>query len=143
MFSTHSDSENSSKSQLYSKGHHAWPHVELELPIPWFVVNFTVFNDGIQHEKTILLSTIMNLLEFNKITTITEVNLVCPWYMNHQGRWTMDPLIEILQGNEPEPEAKALRARVYVVKNGERYVESFMGTIEENILDLKTIFKAN
>jgi hypothetical protein len=141
MFLTHSDDEDCFISAICGDGQHAWPYVTLRLPHSWFVVVYQDQEDGIKYRQTVLLDTFIQLLKINEIKTITEVHLVSPKYMNGQGRWMMSPLIEILEGIEPKTDGQ--KAHVYVVKNGKRYVESFMETLEENMLHIKTIFKAN
>jgi hypothetical protein len=141
MFITHSDDEDYLISAICGKGKHAWPFVALNLNHPWFVVVYQEQEGGIRYRKTLLLDTCFPLLEINEQKTITEVHLVSPEHMNEEGRWMMSPLIEILEGIEPEADGQ--KARVYVVENGKRYVESSMDTLEENMLQLKSIFKAN
>lgn len=141
MFSTYSATENHFKSAILGDGQQVWSYIRLYLSNPWFIVVYEDMEDGTLYRETVLLDTFFQILDINEIKTIIEVYIVSPSHMNGQGRWMMNPLIEILEGIEPEADGQ--KAQVYVVENGERYMASYMSTLEENLLQIEIIFKLN
>ena len=122
-----------------------WAYVHVPLFSVYFhvVVEFDGEEDD-RLSKTVLYDQVSQVLRTHEESDIdiTEVQVVLPFHMTEQERWSMEPLAEILVGLEPGLEHEQ-RAIVYVLENGRRLVDSALSTLEEELLNLTSVFVPN
>ena len=121
-------------------GGHFWSHVTLKLEAPWFHIAFNVqASDGSKRQNVIFVTDIRDLVNINndKLFEIEQVYLVSPERINKNGKWMMEPVSKILAGLEPEYD---LSAYIYVLENGNRYMDSDLGTKEQQLKDVRPIY---
>jgi len=117
-----------------------WSHVTLKLDAPWFHIAFNIqSSNGSIRQNVIFVTDIKDLVDLNndKLFEIEQVYLVSPGHINKYGKWMMEPVSEILAGLEPEYD---LLAYIYVLENGNRYMDSDLGTREQQLMDVKPIY---
>jgi len=123
-------------------GVRAWRYVSYPLHLPWFYISYlTTSAEGDSPRQMLCLAHVDDLLSASQSegARITEVNIVVPWHMSGQGRWTMEPLFEIWMGKEPETNDQD--GYVFVTASGARYLHSGLSDHETELLDLKRIFQ--
>lgn len=123
-------------------GMRAWRYVSYPLSLPWFYISYlTTSPEGDSQSQMLCLTNVDDLLSASqsKGAQITEANLVVPWHMNGQDRWTMEPLVEVWVGKEPEAHNQA--GYIFVTASGARYLHSGLSDRESELLDLKRIFQ--
>jgi len=122
-----------------------WKSVRMNLLSPYFHVlicprsqeeglcGFTTLLSDIQH---------LQLASCQAEVVIEEVQLVSPGHMNGSGRWRMDRLDSIHIGSETSDGAHWQLAYVYVLSNGERYLDSALAESENELRDIEKVFPA-
>ncbi|MBI3898494.1 MAG: hypothetical protein HY308_09390 [Gammaproteobacteria bacterium] len=123
-------------------GNRAWSYVIRRLHVPWFhlVYQFQAERD-VRLRQPAFLSEVDQLREFQEMdgVKLEEVQIVLPKYMTGAERWTMEPLVEIWEGIEPN--AQHQKASVYVLGSGERLMVSAFDTKESDLLNRRLIFR--
>lgn len=141
MFETVDGTEIDTTAFLADDGVRAWRYVSYPLHFPWFYISYlTTSAEGDSPRQMLCLSLVDDLLcaSQSEGARITEANIVVPWHMSGQGRWTMEPLVEIWMGKEPEAHNQA--GYVFVTASGARYLHSGLSDAESQLLDLELIF---
>ncbi len=142
MFETVDGTEIDTTAFLVDDGVRAWRYVSYPLHFPWFYISYlTTSAEGDSPRQMLCISLVEDLLcaSQSEGARITEANIVVPWHMSGQGRWTMEPLVEIWMGKEPEAHNQA--GYVFVTASGARYLHSGLSDRESELLDLKRIFQ--
>lgn len=121
------------------EGNQAWERVSTRLNMLWFYVICLPADKEIdQLSKMLLISGIEGLMDLQKDTsaTISEAYIVSPSHINGSDVWKMNLLDHILTGTEPMPDFELMadveqHAHIYVLKDGQRFVDSNLGTKED------------
>lgn len=141
MFETHDIAEVPIHSLIADDGARLWQYVALRIHIPWFHVVYT--ETEAETSGMIFLSNTEQLLDLQQQIgiKIKQVDLVSPGYINGSTNWKMEPLKEIWEGLELglSNEQKLL---LYVLNNGNRYVNSAVGSTESDLTNRQLVFKA-
>lgn len=142
MFETTDYAEIAIPDALKSAGERAWAYVFRRLHVCWFHVVYAAGIDGGTIAQLLFLTDVDQLTDLDRQGngTILETQIVLPRHLTGANQWTMAPLAEIWAGNEPE--APTQIAYVYVLHDGEHYVDSRLGTPEARLLDRRRIFQA-
>ena len=112
-----------------------WGHVSTRLNTLWLYVNCEPVDKKVGvASKMFLITEIMDLLAIQADTssTISEAYVVSPGYMNGSDVWEMNLLDHVLTGIEPMTDVEQ-HALIYVLKNGQRLVDSSLGTKEDDL----------
>lgn len=145
MFETYSHAKVEIPEVLKEPDEQAWWYVKLNLHIPWFYVTCDIDygNDEILTQM-LLITQVKHLDEANRSKTITikHVDLVIPRKMNGGDEWKMAPLSEVWVGREPEVDHYQ-EAFIYILEDGQCYVDSVLNTDKSNLLDIKKVFSHN
>lgn len=145
MFETYSHAKVEIPEGLREPDEHAWWYVKLNLHIPWFYVTCDINygNDEILTQM-LLITQVEHLLEVKKSKShmIKHIDLVIPNKMNGGDKWKMSPLSEIWVGKEPDIDCPQ-EAFVYVLGDGNSFVDSVLNTKKDDLLDVKKIFSHN
>jgi len=145
MFETYSHAKVEIPEVLKEPDEQAWWYVKLNLHIPWFYVTCDIDygNDEILTQM-LLITQVKHLAEANRSKTITikHVDLVIPRKMNGGDEWKMAPLSEVWVGREPGVDHYQ-EAFIYILGDGQCYVDSVLNTDESNLLDIKKVFSHN
>jgi hypothetical protein len=136
MFETHRESEIFlPKIFGEDEGIQTWGHVSKRLHTLWlYVICKPADKESDQLPMIFFISNIMDLLVFQNDTSaiISEVYVVSPNHLNGSDVWKMNLLDHILVGNEPIDDCEQ-HAYIYVLKNGQRLVDSALGTEEDDL----------
>lgn len=128
---------------LYGDGEDLWTYVALNIHMPWFHVVHETTGEGNYLSKSMLfLSRVEQILFLQQQTdsTILQIDLVSPGYMNGTGLWKMEPLKEIWKGLESDSKHKQ-GAHVFVLMSDERYCDSSLQSPETQLQDMRLVFK--
>ena len=142
MFETSISSEIDMPIELSTAGIQVWDCMYTRLHVPWLHVVYVIQDSGeYVCGRILFLSQVDQLLQLSQESDIKimEVNLVSPKHLNNKHRWEMEPLQEIWLGIEPGLEHKQL-TEIYVLSNGDRYTDSPLSTLEEELLEKNIIF---
>lgn len=121
-------------------GEQFWSHVTLKLDAPWFHIAFNVqASDGSKRQNVIFVTDIGDLVDLNndKLFEIEQVYLVSPGRINKHGKWMMEVVSNILAGLEPDYD---LFSYIYVLENGDRYINSDLDSKEHELRDIQPIY---
>lgn len=142
MFETYDQAEIPIPEPLRIPGERAWPYVELSLHVPWFYLVYRLpIEDDRYLKRSIFLSDVPYLIGFiAEGAVVDEVQIVLPERMTGAGRWTMEPLAEIWEGVELAKTGQ--KARVYVLADRTRYLDSGWCKNESDLRDRQLIFKS-
>lgn len=121
-------------SSAYGRTTQLWRAVEVELLWPWFLIEIEL--PGSQEEdsflvtRTMCLSNIDDVIGFSKSDESSESTLRSVAVIESSratgGGWTMHPIKEIWEAEEPQD--RSLRTRILVKTSGEPYSLSMFGT---------------
>jgi hypothetical protein len=119
-----------------------WWYVGKEFNSIWFLVNHETTQNRQRRSFNLFVSTPRDIVQLAEMenSKITEVQIATPKHLNDQGRWVMEPLIEIWEGLEPTSDIKQT-AHLYVAEAGMRYTDSWHSTQPESLLDLKLVYR--
>ena len=140
MFETNNTSRMHNPLSLLGDANHLWAHVSLRIHVPWFYVVFSMsYEDGSRKSDILFVSNIDDVIGMNHepLIQLEEVYLVSPGHLNKSSKWLMEPLGKLLVGLEPEHDQYA---HIYVVENGNRYLDSALGSKEEELRGINTLF---
>ncbi len=121
-----------------------WSYVHVPLFTPYFhmVIEYDGEEEGDRVTKTLLYhdaSQVVGTADEDGVD-IVEVQVVLPDHKNNKGHWTMEQLAEIWVGLEPGIEHQQT-ARVYVLEDGKRIVDSALSTPESDLAQLQLWFQ--
>jgi hypothetical protein len=139
MFETHESGRR--KSFFSIPGEHHWDHVGVAVCMPWFYVTFSLKSDeGFALSQNFMLSDVKQLTELahRENVEIRFVDLVSPEYMNHAGRWKMEPLKEVWLRVPKDYQDQY--EYVYVLENGGSYRDTAAPPADNTSIDIP-IFK--
>lgn len=139
LFETHESAEIKHLSAMVGTGRHVWGWVTQTIARPWFHAMAELRDGESSIKQTVFLATVGQVMLLQDMAEITHLDLVSPGYLNGSDRWEMRPLAEILEGQEPS--GRGPKAHVYVTTSGDRYVDSFVGAKESELLNLRTIIR--
>lgn len=142
MFETIDGSEIEIPPIFGDEGTRLWPFVTLRLHMPWLYVTYGIKDDeDAERRQMACLSKIDDLLQMaaTDFVTIRDVNIVLPGHMTGKQGWTMEPLVEIWEGIEPDTDGQA--AHVFVTTSGGRYLQSGICDDESKLEDKQRIFQ--
>lgn len=143
MFETYKEAELDIPKLFPEDENQVWDYIFRRLHSYWFHVVVSP-REGVSErgDKIFFLRNIESLqvFELDNSSFISELTIVTPGWMNGTGQWSMDPLDKILAGYEPNIEQKQL-AFVFVLKNGESYIDSSIGTKEPDLLNRFIVFE--
>ena len=140
MFETNDFARMNNPLSLFGDDSHLWSHVSLRIHVPWFYVTYSMdYDDGSKRVNILFVSNINDLVSMNSETSIQveQVYLVSPGHLNKSEEWLMEPIGEILVGLEPKHDQAVY---IYIVKNGNRYIDSALGSKEAVLRDITTIY---
>ena len=135
------------------EGNQVWERVSTRLHMLWFyVICLPTDKELDQLAQILLISDIEGLLDLQKdnSATIREVYVVSPSHLNGSNAWKMDLLDHVLTGIEPMHDFKEetgieqmsdfqQHAYIYVMKNGQRLLDSNLETKEADLTDLQIL----
>jgi len=143
MFETHDSTEMPIPEAFKEPGERAWACINFRLHMHWFYVAYSLhsLNEGNLHTIGFFIhpEQIIDLKNSQGIK-ITEANIVTPGHLNKKERWDMEPLAEIWRAMEPDTEHPQY-AYIFILNNGNKYVDSAPITPEEELIDPKLIFR--
>ncbi|MCM8921588.1 MAG: hypothetical protein LC540_16245 [Candidatus Thiodiazotropha sp.] len=128
-------------SALMPSEQHVWSYVFSELNTYWLHVVIGIKNqEGLYDYRAYFLTEIDDLVTLTKRpgTTIYEVGLVSPSYMNGTDNWQMDLLEAIAEGREPDTEYPE-HYYVFELRDGKQYTYPADGNTS-TLKDLKTVY---
>lgn len=144
MFETHDSSEVITPADARVPGERIWTSIYSRLHVQWFHVIYDVSHQNEEVSRFIIFlpqtDQLINL-SCDQDVDIVEVYLVAPGHLSGKDRWEMEPLDEIWRATEPGC-GHIQFAEIYVLRNGNRYIDSSLDTPESELLDMKLIFKA-
>jgi len=121
----------------------AWDYIQYRLNMYWLQVTYSIVNDdGEESHNTIFLAHLEHLTQLRSMSGLTfyDVYLVSPNHMNGGKGWKMETLKEIYLGQEPGSEYEQ-EAYIFILDNGNRYVQSYMGSEENDLTQKELIFE--
>lgn len=126
---------------LFSNDFRYWRAVMHETT-PWIHLTLTTcFEDGsrvqyVQLDSVHSFELVTHQLQPNQ--QISDVQIAVPARMNKQGRWTLEPLQQLQEG-----ELEQLSVYVYRMQSGATYVDGYVGDAgEDAVANLRTIYVA-
>lgn len=148
MFETHIEGEIPLPTGIDHPDVRAWSYVHCRLFAPWLhVVREVTYRDEPDGERGVLqdmlfLAEVAHLMQLQIMprVRILSVDLMSPGPLNGTGHWKLEPLAEIWEGLVPmryEP----LRAFVYVLEDGRRYVDAPLDIPESELIEKQRVFK--
>lgn len=146
MFETSAHAEIPIHEAFQSHGEQAWAYVYRRLHLPWFYLRYLPPSEegdgGTRLWQLLFVDEIGHLqeLQANPVIEIDEVQAVLPDHLTGKGKWIMEPLEEIWVGTEPK--APQQNATVYVLCNGERYIDTGFDSSETDLVNRQLVFKA-
>jgi len=141
MFETNDMAKMNNPLALLGDESYLWSHVSLRIHVPWFYVIFSmIYEDGSKKSDILFVSNIRDLVSMNNeaFIQIEQIYLVSPAHLNNTEKWMMEPIREIMVGLEPKHDQLA---HVYIVENGNRYLDSALGSQEKELRDVKTVYE--
>ena len=139
MFETVNSAEVIMPPELGLLDEKVWWYTKLRLHTHWFYVVCEYLDiTGDKYSEMYLISQHYQLrdLQESHDHTIRQMYIVTPGYMNGSNKWKMEEMSEILVGIEPE-NINDQEAYIYVLGNGDRYVDSLLSTGENDLLYIK------
>jgi len=140
MFETNNMSRMNNPLTLLGDDNYLWSNVSLRLHVPWFYVVYNIdYEDDSKNLEILFVSNIKELINMSNeiIVHIEQVYLVSPGHLNKCDKWMMEPIDKILEGSEPEYNQIS---HIYIVENGNRYIDSGFGSKEEKLINIKTLY---
>ncbi|MFK5915562.1 MAG: hypothetical protein QM484_14440 [Woeseiaceae bacterium] len=140
MFETNDMAKINNPLSLHGDDANLWSHVTLRIHIPWFYIIYNMkYTDGTKRQDIILVTNINDLIGLinEKLIEIEQIYLVSPSHINKSNKWMMEPIEAIFVGLEPDHE---LYAHVYVVEKGSRYMDSGLGSKENELRDIQPLY---
>lgn len=123
-----------------------WPLVYQRGAPLWFYVECRSSYEKDVVPKMICVEGVDNLIGLlaNEGLIAEQLYLVSPRRINKSDGWKMEPLVEILEGEEPEIDGIEVKQRgfVYVLGNGKRYLHARQCD-EKSLKNLKSIYRMN
>ncbi len=110
----------------------AWDRVSTRLNTLWlYVICLPADKEMLQLQQILFISDTMDLLDLQKDSSVTiyAAYVISPDHLNGSDSWKMNLLDHVLVGIEPHPGAEQ-HAYIYVLKSGQRLVDSVLSTIE-------------
>jgi len=140
MFETHNSGRLVSPLGLYDDDSYLWSYALLRLHVPWFYMIYKTDIDEDGYKRDIaLLSNISDLIDANNHDIqIDKVYLMSPAHLNKSDDWMMEPIKEILSGTVPKHNQIG---NVFILENGNRYVDATTINKEEELINIRSIFK--
>jgi len=142
MFETHRNFEILLPGVLGAdKDTQAWERISTRLNTIWlYVVCLPADKELEQLEKILFISDIVDFLALKKDSsaTISEAYVISPDFLNGSNNWKMDLLNHVLVGNEPITDFEH-HAYIYVLKNGQRLVDSTLSTKEDDLKKIRLL----
>lgn len=122
-----------------------WMAIELTLPRPWLIVDFTQEDSSssgppIEIHRTLLVASNVGIDSIKDIEEKEGLRLHCvylasPSHMNKTGYWQLNPLAAFWTGEEPN--APGHLSDVYETADGKMHLMSMLGTSIEEMRHLK------
>ena len=140
MFETNDMSRMNNPLTLLGDDNYLWSNVSLRLHVPWFYVVYSIdYEDDSKNLDILFVSNIKELINMSNeiIVHIDQVYLVSPGHLNKSDKWMMEPIDKIMEGSEPEYNQIS---HIYIVENGNRYIDSGFGSKEEKLINIKTLY---
>lgn len=130
MFFT-TDANKHPLSTAYGKGNHLWTGVDVQVRLPWLLVDFQLTlqdqdGDEITCTNTVLLSNAEDVLGLaRQKIQILSVQLMTPHRSSKSGGWTIDRLTGIWECADPAD--SRIKAKVYAKEDGSNHLDSLIG----------------
>ena len=139
MFRTYSDGELASMA-VFCPGAKHWNLVELRGNIVRFMVSFVASQGDSEklRRRTFLLSDICTLCDFLSQARSDGPAITVHALVPEAETWQLERLTDLLIGNEPHQQDQ--QAHVLRVASGSTTVLSAFGTLERDLLDLRSLF---
>ena len=145
VFKTHETAKVNIPVGLIDPDESVWNYVFTRLNTHWFpvVTRSTHEEDGYRELRNFFMAhpEKIQVLKDSRHWEIAEVSLVSPAHMNGSDHWQMEPLIEIIKGQESTLEHEQY-GYVFVLKNGNRYIRS-LNRNESELRDLYSIYRSD
>ncbi|MBB2777194.1 UNVERIFIED_ORG: hypothetical protein HNP28_002517 [Comamonas terrigena] len=139
MFLTH-DANKHPLSNAYGNGNHVWIAAEIQLRVPFFMVEFDQHEaldegDDFSFSRTVLLARgddvvklVSTLAPQNSLKSVT---LLSPTSRDVGGAWSLDQLTEIWEAKDPND--SFLKYKIFAKADGSHFVDSMMGTTVDQL----------
>lgn len=140
MFETHDSYK--MPNFLLPAGGHIWKTVGIRFHMLWFHVQYKVTTKDDIDFGVLFLSKPQQVLDLQQQPgcEIDQLDIVSPRNKNGTERWKMEPVREIWVGNELAP-MEQHKAWIYVLEDGNRYVDSCITPNENDLCDKRLVFK--
>lgn len=116
-----------------------WPYLSLFASIPFYMVVIEKVDEKGPYRETLMMASVTELLVTQQLTKIHQVSLVSPDLVNKKGEWQANLITEIIEGVKPDTDVDT--SLVFVLKNGQRYIDSIRGLKESDLLKRRVVFK--
>jgi hypothetical protein len=125
MFKTNRKNELLPGAWGYAQGLQFWARIEQDVIWPWFYLQIGENEGDDTFRSMLMIPTEALLAEFianqQENCWLEDIQVVTPDYLNHKGRWLMEPLIEL---NSLRDGDGVIQGYEYVTAEGERYSTS-------------------
>jgi hypothetical protein len=120
-----------------------WRKVNLELNIPYFLIDSRLRAEGLWAEHTALLWRMDDVLEYinetkyNKFAQVTQITMLAPSGIGRTTGWELSGINEIWSGIIPTENRHVV---LYVTHNGTHYGDSSCQTEISSLRDLQLLY---
>lgn len=123
-------------------GHRYWPYILSSFNSYWFFVVYSTKSLDIGSLNNFLfvrkIDELLSLINSGQINA-TEIYLIFPDQLNSKKTWEMELIKEIFCAQEPGLEFEQ-DAYIFVLENDDRYIDSAISTVEEKLINKKSIY---